>query len=258
LRRPFLVKGLLITRDAVRTTVLIICGVAVLLGLPRLAVFFREPQYFGNLDLISDAPGNRIVAVNHADAPHFSAAKGPVVQTSSTTNAHPANEENLILAIQEELGRLGYYDGPITKGWTEGVRGAVRKFSGSGRTKPSQELLMALRSTKPEIKAAVSRQGATINLQAAQDVINGRVPTIPVTTSEDGLPSEGYLPPWDALRERYTQIAQSLPPGYNSALTVRISARSSRIDTRTRGRRSYASTRRRSRVVYSYGGFFGF
>ena len=95
-------------------------------------------------------------------------------------------------------------------------------------------------------------------MQAAQDVINGRVPATPATTVEDGLLSEGYLPPWDALRERYTQIAQSLPPKDNGALTVRISARSSRIDMRRRGRRSYASTRRRSRLVYNYGGFFGF
>lgn len=237
--------------------VLIICTVAVLLGLPQFAVFFREPQYFGNLDLISDASGNRFAAVKHADVTTFFAAKEPVVQTSSTTNVLPANEKDLILAIQLELTRLTYYGGPITRAWTEDVRGAVRKFSGSGRTKPSRQLLMALRSTKPEIKAAVAGGGAAINLQAAQDVINGRVPT-PVTIVEEGLPSEGYLPPWDALRERYTQIAQSLPPRSNGALTLRISARSSRIDAHRRGRRSYASNRRRSRFVYNYGGFFGF
>ena len=223
-----------------------------------MAVFFREPQYFGQLDLMSDATGKRIAAVESADAPAFSTAKEPVVQTSSTTNALPESEADLILAIQQELIRLGYYGAPITSVWTESVRGAVRKFSGSDRTQPSQQLLMALRSTKPEIKGAVARRGATINLQAAQDVINGRVPATPVTTAEDGLPSEGYLPPWDALRERYTQIAQSLPPGNNGALTVRIAARSSRIDTRKRVRRSYVSARRRSRVVNNYGGFFGF
>ena len=207
---------------------------------------------------MSDSPRNHIAAFKHADVPTSSAAKEPVVQSSSTTNALPANEEDLILAIQQELARLGHYNGPITRSWTEGVRGAVRKFSGSGRTKPSQELLMALRSTKPEIKVAVARQATTINLQGAQDVINGRVPATQVITEEEGLLSAGYLPPWDALRERYTQIAQSLPPGNNGALTVRISARSSRIDTRRRGRRSYVSTRRRSRAVYNYGGFFGF
>ena len=222
-----------------------------------MSVYFREPQYFGNLDLMSDAPGNRIAAVKHADVPTYPAAKGHVVQTGSTTNALPANEEDLIQAIQRELARLGYYEGPITSTWTEGVRGAVRKVSGTGQMKPSQQLLMALRVTKPEIKGA-ARRGATINLQAAQDLINGRVPATPVVTAEEGLPSEGYLPPWDALRERYAQIAQSLPPGNNGALTVRISARSSRIDTRRRGRRSYVGTRRRSRFVYNYSGFFGF
>ncbi len=214
-----------------------------------MAVFFREPQYFGNLDPLSGSPGNRIAAARDAGVSAFSAAKAPVAHTSSTMNALPVNKEDLIPAIQQELARLGYYDGPITGAWTDGVRGAVRKFSGSGQTKPSQQFLMALRSTKPEMKkGAVARRGATVNLQAAQDVINGRVPAPPVTAAEEGLPSDGYLPPWDALRERYTQIAQSLPPHNNGALTVRISARSSHIDARRRGRRSYVSTRRRSRV----------
>jgi len=246
----------------VRPVILIICTVAVLLGLPRLAVYFREPNHFG---LMFDAPGNRVRNVNrtraHAStavAPASNSVKEPVVQANSATPSLPASEADLIVAIQQELARIGYYGGPITAGWTEGVRDAVRKFSGSGRTKPSQQLLTALRAAKPEFQGNVTRQGATLNLQAAQDLINGRIPATLVDTPEEGLLSEGYLPPWPALRARYAQIAQSLPPGDNGALTVRISARSSRIDTRRRGRRSYASTRRRSRFVYNYGGFFGF
>jgi hypothetical protein len=245
----------------VRPVILIICTVAVLLGLPRLAVYFREPKHFG---LMLDAPGDRVRNVKRtaapasaAVAPPSNAEKEPAVQANSATPSFPASEADLIVAIQQELARIGYYDGPITAGWTEGVRDAARKFSRSGRTKPSQQLLTALRAAKPEFQGNVTRQGATLNLQAAQDLINGRIPATLVDTPEEGLLSEGYLPPWAALRERY-QIAQSLPPGDNGALTVRISARSSRIDTRRRGRRSYASTRRRSRFVYTYGGFFGF
>jgi ABC-type amino acid transport substrate-binding protein len=122
----------------------------------------------------------------------------------------------------------------------------------------SQQLLTALRAAKPEFQGNVTPQGATLNLQAAQDLINGRIPATLVDAPEEGLLSEGYLPPWAALRARYAQIARSLPPGDNGALTVRISARSSRADTHRRGRRSYASARRRSRYVYNYGGFFGF
>jgi hypothetical protein len=188
---------------------------------------------------MSDALDNRIAAVKPVEVPAISAAKLPVVQTSSSMNAPPADEENSILAVELELAKLGYYGGPITRG-------------------SSQQLLMALRSTKTEIKRAVARRGATINLQAAQDLINGRVPATLVTTADEGVPSEGYLPPWDALRERYTQIALSPPPRNSGALTVRVSARTSRMDTRRRARRSYASARRRSRFVYNYGGFFGF
>jgi hypothetical protein len=262
LRCPLWVSSLLIGRNAVRPVILIICTVAVLIGLPRLAVYFREPKHFG---LILDAPGKRTADVRRTAAPPANglapasnAVKEPVVQANSATPSLPASEADLIVAIQRELARIGYYGGPITTGWTEGVRDAVRKFSGLGRTKPSQQLLIALRAAKPEFQGNVARQGATLNLQAAQDLINGRIPATLVDTPEEGLLSEGYLPPWAALRARYTQIAQSLPPGDNGALTVRISARSSRIDTRRRARRSYAISRRRSRFVYNYGGFFGF
>ncbi len=210
MRRRFFVNSLLITRDAVRTTILIICAFAVLLGLPRLAVFFREPQYFGNLDPLSDSPGNRIAAARDAGVSAFSAAKEPVAHTSSTMNALPVNKEDLIPAIQQELARLGYYDGPITGAWTDGVRGAVRKFSGSGQTKPSQQFLMALRSTKPEMKkGAVARPGATVNLQAAQDVINGRVPRTPPYRS-GGRPAERRIPAavGCAAREIYSDRAK--------------------------------------------------
>jgi hypothetical protein len=231
----------------VRPLILVICTVAVLLGLPRLAVYFREPNHF---ELMLDAPGGvrnvkrTLAPASTAAAPASNAEREPVVEANSATPSLPASEADLIVAIQQELARIGYYGGPITAGWAEGARDAVRKFSGSGRTKPSQQLLTALRAAKPEFQGNVTRQGATLNLQAAQDLINGRIPATLVDTPEEGLLSEGYLPPWAALRARYTQIAQSL--------------RSSRIDTRRRGRRSYASTRRRSRFVYAYGGFFGF
>jgi hypothetical protein len=260
LRCPLWVSSLLMGRNAARPVVLIICTVAVLLGLPRLAVYFRQPKHFG---LMLDAPGNRVRDVKRTPAPASTVAapasnaeKEPVVQANSAPPSLPASEAGLIVAIQQELARIGYYGGPITAGWTEGVRDSVRKFSGSGRTRPSQQLLTALRAAK--FQGNVVRQGATLNLQAAQDLINGRVPATLVGAPEEGLLSEGYLPPWAALRARYTRIAQSSPPGDNGALTVRVSARSSGADARRRGRRSYAGARRRSRFVYTYGGFFGF
>ena len=197
-----------------RPVILIICTVAVLLKLPRLAAYFREPLHFR---LILDTSGNRVkrtpAPVSTAMAPVSNAKKEAIVQ------ANPVDPS---------------------------------------LTKPSQQLLTALRAAKPEFQGNVTPQGATLNLQAAQDLINGRIPATLVDAPEEGLLSEGYLPPWAALRARYAQIARSLSPEDNGALTVRISARSIRVDTHRRGRRSYANARRRSRYVYNYGGFFGF
>jgi hypothetical protein len=198
----------------VRPLILIICTVAVLLELPRLAAYFREPLHFR---LISDTSGNR---VNRTPTP------------ASTTIA-PASHAKKQAIVQANPAP-------------------------PSRAKPSQHLLTALRIAKPELQGNVTPQGATLNLQAAQDLINGRIPATRAHAPEEGLLSEGYLPPWAALRARYAQIARSSPPGDNGALTVRISARSSRADSHRRGRRSYANARRRSRYVYNYGGFFGF
>jgi hypothetical protein len=194
----------------VRPLILVICTVAVLFGLPRLAAYFREPLHFR---LILDTSNNRAKNVNRPPAP----------ASTAIASASNANKEAIVQA-----------------------------------NSVSQQLLTALRAAKPEFQGNVTPQGATLNLQAAQDLINGRIPATLVDAPEEGLLSEGYLPPWAALRARYAQTARSLPPGDNGALTVRISARSSRADTHRRGRRSYASARRRSRYVYNYGGFFGF
>jgi len=146
----------------VRPLILIVCTVAVLFGLPRLAAYFREPLHFR---LILDTSDNRAKNVNRtpaastAIAPASNAEKGAIAQANSATPSLPTSEADLIVAIQQELARIGYYGGPITAGWTEGVRDAVRKFSGSGRTKPSQQLLTALRAAKPEFQGNVTPQG---------------------------------------------------------------------------------------------------
>ena len=245
-----------------RPVILTLCAGVLLLGLPRLAVLFREPQNFGNRNIVTDAPGKRGAVGEHISH-SFAAFKEPVVHAGPVAPPLPANEEALIAAIQKELARTGFYNGPITSAWTDGVRGAVRKFTGSGRTKPSPELLMSLRAAKPQIKEGVVHRGATMNLQAAQDMINGRIPFVTVTPPEQGISSDGYLPPWNALRAR--DLAQSLPPGAGrgTALTVRIATQSgpSHMEKLRRGRigrgYSYASTPRRSRFLFTpYHGYF--
>ncbi len=255
----------MIRRSAVRPVILVICTVALLLGLPRLAVYFREPQNFATVKTLFDLQGSRPAKAKPIRSLASHATKEPISQASLATPSLPANEPDLIVAIQQELARIGYYGGPITTAWSEGVRDAVRKISGSGRTKPSPQLLMTLRAAKPEIKSHVGRLGATLNLQAAQDLINGRIPAIPVVTPEEGLLSEGYLPPWAALHERYSQLSQSAQPGAGdngAALTMRVTARSSRAERgrheRISRRHSYASVHRRSRFFSPFGGYFAY
>jgi len=172
------------------------------------------------MHMMPDTPGKRAAAAEHAGAQTFAPVREPVVRPSSPGSAQPAND--------------------------------------SGQTKPSQSLLTASRETKPDVKDATARYGAAINLQAAQDVINGRVPATPAVHPEDGVLSEGYLPPWDALRGR--EVAQSLASrsGNGAGLTMAVSV--PRADVRRMSRRhAYASARRRSRFSSSpFGGFFGF
>jgi hypothetical protein len=100
-----------------------------------------------------------------------------------------------------------------------------------------------------------------MNLQAAQDAINGRIPVAIVAPPAEGIPSDGYLPPWNALRAK--ELAQSLPPAVNrgAAFTVHIAAQSGRVESRRRERlnrgRWYAGTSPRSRFSFTpYRGYF--
>ncbi len=241
-----------------RAVILALCTAVVLVGLPRLAVFFRGPQEVGKVNILTDGPRKREAEVKHASE-FLAAMKKPVVQRASVASPLPANDGELIVAIEKEMARIGVYDGPITSAWTDRVRGAVRKFTGSGRTPPSVELLNSLRAAKPAMREAVVRQGATMNLQAAQDVLNGRIPPVVIVAPpEEGIPSDGYLPPWNALRAK--ELAQSLPAvNKGAALTVQIAAQSGRVESRRRINRArwYAGAPQRSRFSFTpYRGYF--
>jgi hypothetical protein len=117
-----------------------------------------------------------------------------------------------------------------------------------------------LPAAKPEVKRIAARQGATFDLQATQDQLNGMVPpAVPAVPAGEGVLSDGYLPPWEALRGRGTQLAQSSQAEGSTGLTERVAARSLRISSRRRATR-HASARRRSRSIFANSGFsfFGF
>ena len=219
MRSQHFVRSLLIIRNAKRSIILVICTVSLLAELPRLAVYFRDPQYLRTMHMMPDAPGKRAAAVEHAGVQAFAPMREPVVQPSSPGSTQQAHD--------------------------------------SGQTKPSQSLLTALRETKPDARDATARNGAAINLQAAQDVINGRVPATPAVHPEEGVLSEGYLPPWDALRGREAAQSFASRSGNGAGLTMPVSV--PRADVRRMSRRhAYASARRRRFSSSPFGGFFGF
>ena len=216
--RPLWVGRVLIGRSAARPTVLVICALALLAELPRLADYFRKPQHLEKARVILDESGGRGTEVKPAHSPAFNPEKAPAVQTRSPTPVLPS----------------------------------------PGGAKPSQQVLAASPATKPEMKGAAARKSAAANLQAAQDLINGRIPATQVDTSEDGLLSDGYLPPWSALREKYHRLAQSeAQAAWDGALTIPVTARSARRQDRVSRRRAYAGARRKVRLSFSpFGGYF--
>lgn len=168
--------------------VLVVCTIAALVVLPRLANHFREPRQ----DIIASLQAPREMAVKAlpaVPASFPSSVEDPVAVMAiaaapkAKEEPHryaappvPATEQELIAAIQRELVRLGYYNGPITTRWNGGVRAAARKFTGARRPIPAQGLLMALRAVKPEAKPNATGQRSVLNLQSAQDLLNGRAP----------------------------------------------------------------------------------
>ena len=76
----------------------------------------------------------------------------PLASRASQAPALPANGKELISAIQKELSRLGYYDGPDSGRWSRAVRLGAREFirRTGGRherhPQPSLELLASLQA----------------------------------------------------------------------------------------------------------------
>jgi hypothetical protein len=124
-------------------------------------------------------------------------------------------KEELIVSIQKELARLGFYRGPDTAIWSRTVRAAARKFvrqsEGRARTpSPSTELLQALRAAKrpvaPEVKAdepkpslqtaEPPRVPLEMALAAPDKVVIAARSAVP----QDGSDNDSYLPPWERGR----------------------------------------------------------
>ena len=196
--------------------VLVFCIIAALIVLPRLANLFRQPE--DTAPTLSEQkakiePGDRgslIVATKPVGQGAFPVTvKTAEAPLTSSVSLIPDGEDELIMAIQKELTRLGYYDGPVTKKWNGNVRGAVRKFTGSRRSRPSQGLLIALRAAKPPVPQNVVHLSTRFDLKSAEEQLNGKTPAVTFSPSpKEGVLSDGYLPPWESHWKKGTQTAQ--------------------------------------------------
>jgi hypothetical protein len=117
-----------------------------------------------------------------------------------------ANEAELIPAIQKELARLNYYEGPITNSWRRPVRNAAREFlrktgSPARNPQPTAGLLAALQAAEPLQK----KQAATPpeSTRPQEKPIRPSEPSVIVVPLQQNaatpvatVQNEDYLPPW--------------------------------------------------------------
>jgi hypothetical protein len=203
----------------------VLLTIATLIGLPRLADNFRENPANGTPsgnDAANAARDGKPTAAAARNLPGGADA-GIAAKPSSTrvvpvslkpaelapagvsqVSALPASDDELISAIQRELMRLGYYDGPITIRWGKAVRAAARNFAREGGSRvrhplPTIKLLLALQATKSEGSRVAGRERPTSDLTSAEPAHPAQVPnTVALRPDASQVPlrSDGYLPPW--------------------------------------------------------------
>jgi hypothetical protein len=184
-----------------RPLLLIFLTFAVMIGLPRLADRFRGGQPRGGTQVASVA--NAQTEMPEAAVPHASSAPQPVSLLPTPLQASPVNltahapsnagsftEGELTFAIEKELIRVGYYDGPATGRWTRRVRLAARRFihrtGGSAHySSPSANLLDSLKRTASAGRTETSGAGFAMLAQRQLSMENLRSPESP---AQDYLP----------------------------------------------------------------------
>ena len=202
-----------VRRGTVRSLILVGCSLALLIELPRLADYFREPAFS-----------------NAAATPTADVGPAPPSPTEDIGVQSPSPD------------RSRHADASVVLG------------GGDQKKAPSLGSSATDRASAPA-KSAVLRPRPEINLQGAQDVINGRVPAIVPPPGEAATLSDGYLPPWDAMRGRETAQAAGTIKPTNGTLTMPVAARAE--PKRASKKQGRASARRRVRVASPFS-FFGF
>jgi len=208
---------------------LFVFAIVIVLGIPRLA-----NKYYGVPQLAAKAPPAMVVgpgavtnrienqsAINAAALPRATSAvpvekpaavrlvpvslqpiEAPAVPVSQVP-AIPASGKERVSAIQNELSRLGYYNGPSSGKWSRAVRSGAREFirhTGSHirNTRPSLELLESLRAAdfvKPEVKTDKEPPVEQQPIRQAE-VRPKESPVRESAATPEPASSDDYLPPW--------------------------------------------------------------
>ncbi len=213
-----------------RLLLIVLIMFGTLIGLPRLAAVFRTdgPAVVRDAQTISpsnssmDAQKTALVTAKVQDsvvppvpspatdsaASSPKPAEGPPAQIALPPA--PANEVELIAAIERELSRLGLYEGPISPRWTGRARAAARRFAalggGADYRRPTFGLLAALRAfgspgakdARPLASKSLSDE-ATARRSRTALALQGPGLTVPASMQPKAAAAEssGYLPPWE-------------------------------------------------------------
>ncbi len=266
-----------------RPLLLIIFTVGMFIGLPRLADKFRDdrtaaayapvvgPAVEASRDGQSKAGGVPAVSSAAANSSAQSPVSGQPIQVAvraaevplspktapAVTAAHPLDEDELIPAIQKELTRLGYYDGPITPRWNRAVRAAVREFGGVRRPRPTQRLLSALQAAQPAKRSEGRQQDQALKGETTDPVRPlpnyDRVVKVPASERQTVAQNDGYLPPWQAGSPRSAEnvaIPRDRAENQASESSARLSE-AARVSSHRRHRTVRAAKERRYLVSYT-------
>ncbi|MGO8952192.1 MAG: putative peptidoglycan binding domain-containing protein [Rhodomicrobium sp.] len=177
------------------------------------------PQAPAGVSLETSPPAKLVpVSLQPSQAPHGAANRAAAVLASET---------ELISAIQKELSRLGYYDGPATDRWSKAIRHAVRLFmhrtgEHPRRVLPTIELLTALQAAEPNAQGSNRRASSPPDPQAVQPA----GPSLRDPPAKDSTPApeaaskdDDYLPPWMTSKARRGAGADGTEPREFAAQT---------------------------------------
>lgn len=145
-------------------------------------------------------------------------------------------------------GMIKTEQSPATPAASPGNKQPVQTPPAAASAATAQEMVTRLRDDR-----------AALNLQAAQDLINGRIPAATVVPAGGGVQSEGYLPPWEASRAQVSAPSFASSSNGEAPLAMPVAAQPVHTEMRRLSKRRSANAHRRAKAASTpFGGLFGF